>query len=280
MPDADIETGPALARALLEEQHPDLADLPLRRVAEGWDNVVLRLGDDLALRLPRRRVAAQLIRHEQQVLPAIAARVPVAVPAPVRIGTPSARFPFPWSVVPWFTGAPVAGAGLRDDGALADALAAFVAALHVPVEDAPQNPVRGVPLRDRDDAMTERLTLLQDPRLDRLWHEALDVPAWDGPPLQLHGDLHPGNLVQHDGRLVAVVDFGDTTAGDPATDLATAWLTLGPGARERFRDALRPDDGTWARARGWALCMAAALVVDGSPSTAPIGRAALVEVLA
>ncbi|MFD1722704.1 aminoglycoside phosphotransferase family protein [Amnibacterium endophyticum] len=280
MPAADIEAGPEIARALLEEQHPDLARLPLVPVAEGWDNVVLRLGDDLAVRLPRRRVAAALIRHEQLALPAIAARVPVAVPAPVRVGTPTDRFPFPWSVVPWFAGGTVADAGMREDAGLAEALAAFLAALHVPDEAAPENPVRGVPLAARATAMTERLAALDDPRLDARWREALDAAPWSGPRLRLHGDLHPANLVQRDGRLTAVVDFGDTGGGDPATDVATAWLTFGPGARERFRAALAPDAATWTRARGWALCMAAAHVIDGGPTTAAIGRAALSQVLA
>ena len=52
-------------------------------------------------------------------------------------------------------------------------------------------------------------------------------PSWPGPPLWVHGDLHPANLlVTADGTLRAVLDFGDVTAGDPAVDLATAWLTF------------------------------------------------------
>ena len=39
---------------LLAAQLPDLRG-PLRLVANGWDNEVFRLGDSLAVRLPRRR---------------------------------------------------------------------------------------------------------------------------------------------------------------------------------------------------------------------------------
>jgi aminoglycoside phosphotransferase (APT) family kinase protein len=97
----------------------------------------------------------------------------------------------------------------------------------------------------------------------------------------LHGDLHPANLLLRDGRLAAVLDFGDVTAGDPATDLATAWLTFDPPAREAFRGEAAPDAATWRRARGWAVGMATAMVVTAEPASVihRIGEAALQQVL-
>jgi aminoglycoside phosphotransferase (APT) family kinase protein len=74
------------ARRLLAAQHPDLADLSIVSIASGWDNHLLRLGDKLALRFPRRKLAAQLILNEQRWLPQLKERLPLAVPAPVRIG--------------------------------------------------------------------------------------------------------------------------------------------------------------------------------------------------
>ena len=38
---------PPLVTALLEEQHPDLASLPVQLVANGWDNAMFRIGTDL-----------------------------------------------------------------------------------------------------------------------------------------------------------------------------------------------------------------------------------------
>jgi hypothetical protein len=52
------------------------------------------------------------------------------------------------------------------------------------------------------------------------------APGWAGPALWLHGDLHPANVLTADGTICGVIDFGDLFAGDPACDLAAAWILL------------------------------------------------------
>ncbi|RDV43874.1 phosphotransferase [Leifsonia sp. ku-ls] len=282
-PASDIPVDEELVARLLSEQHPDLVG-PLRLVSDGWDNRLFRLGDTLAVRIPRREAAAHLIEHEQRMLPGIAARVSTPVPVPVRVGVPSETFPWPWSVVEWLDGVDGASVGPADRSRLAEPLARFVGELAVPEPDAPRNPVRGVPLAERHETVRLRLRSLAGRRevsgLEQAWREALDAPRWDGPPLLLHGDLHPGNLLlDTSGGLAAVVDFGDVTSGDPATDLATAWLTFDGEARERFRVALPSpaDAATWRRARGWAVAMASALATasDDNPRMASIAHHAL-----
>ena len=44
-PAAEVDVDVPLVAALLRDQHPDLADLPMAVAANGWDNVVVRLGD-------------------------------------------------------------------------------------------------------------------------------------------------------------------------------------------------------------------------------------------
>jgi aminoglycoside phosphotransferase (APT) family kinase protein len=294
---ADLDVTADLARALLAEQHPDLAGLALELVAEGWDNVVLRLGplDDgthLAVRLPRREVAAPLVRHEIEWLPRLAPRLPAAVPAPVRVGVPSdtLAYPWHWAVVPWVPGRRASDLPAEDMRALAAPLAAFYLALHSPAPaHAPHNPVRGVPLRTRDAPVRGRLERGLVPDAERvlaLWERLRGAPVWSGAPSWLHGDPHPGNLVvAEDGTLAAVVDFGDLTSGDPATDLAAGWLVLDAAGREVFRRELAArypaDDPVWLRARAWALCMATSMFESG-PEHAwvrEIGIAALRRVL-
>jgi len=267
-PAAEVDVDVPLVRALLRDQHPDLADLPLTVAASGWDNVVVRLGDLLAVRLPRRAAAAALIEHEQRWLPEIAHRVAavVPVPDPVRTGRPALGYPWAWSIVRWLPGS---AAGARVGGVrVAEALAAFVELLHVPAPpDAPVNAFRAVPLATRSDAVLTRLATTDVHRADELagaWRAAASRPAYAGPPVWVHGDLHPFNVLVDESplgglRLSAVVDFGDVTAGDPAVDLAAAWLVLDQEARRTFRALVTADDDTWARARGWAVSIASAL---------------------
>jgi aminoglycoside phosphotransferase (APT) family kinase protein len=95
----------------------------------------------------------------------------------------------------------------------------------------------------------------------------------------LHGDLHPGNLIYRDGHLVGVVDFGDLCAGDPATDLAGALLTLPYDALQTFFAAYgSTDDATIARTIGWAVVFGTMMVGLGRtsrPRYARVGRRAL-----
>ena len=103
-PTAEVTIDTSVVRSLLQEQHPDLAHLPLIEVGEGWDNKLFRLGGDLAVRIPRRTASATLIEHEQRWLPRLAPRLPLPVPAPLRVGRPGSGFPWSWSVVRWFPG--------------------------------------------------------------------------------------------------------------------------------------------------------------------------------
>jgi aminoglycoside phosphotransferase (APT) family kinase protein len=269
-PAAEVDVDAALVRALLHEQHPDLASLPVERVANGWDNAIFRIGDELGARLPRRALAVPLLLNERRWLPVVAAGLPLPIPVPTRAGEPGAGYPWPWAIGPWLPGAPAEMTPPADPDTAADALGRFVAALHRPAPaDAPPNPFRGVPLAERAERMDEGLDRLgatiDRSRVEARWREALAVPPWPGPPLWLHGDLHPLNLLVAGGRLSGVIDFGDLTAGDPATDLAVAWMMFRGAARDRFRRASGADDDTWRRAHGWALTLGVAFAGGDGP---------------
>ncbi|MDT0268505.1 aminoglycoside phosphotransferase family protein [Streptomyces sp. DSM 44915] len=287
VPAAEVSVSPRLVRELLTDQHPDLAGLDIVVLANGWDNVVCRLGRDHLVRLPRRAASAVLVVNEQRWLPELAAHLPLPVPAPVRVGRPGRGYPWSWSVVPFLPGEIAARTPPADPGAAARALGEFLAELHRPApSDAPGHPARGIPLAGRTARLMAQLPTLADPveraAALRLWEYATAAPAWAGPPGWLHGDLHPANLLVDQGRLSAVLDFGDLTAGDPATDLAVAWMLLPAPYRAEFRDAYgRADDATWVRARGWALALALVFLAHSadSPLMARIGRRTMDAVL-
>lgn len=275
-----------LIRNLLREQHPDLADRPVTLGALGWDNQVWRLGDDLAVRMPwATETADALLRKEHAWLPALAPHLPLPIPVPQRLGEPSERFPRPWLVTTWVPGEPADRAPATRGAEAADTLAAFLTALHRPAPDeAPDGRDRGGPLADTAQSFTQGLAsvvelgLVHDPDAVRaVWEDAAAAPEWPGPRLWLHGDLHPANVLTTDGTVTGVIDFGDLFAGDPAFDLAAAWLLLPDGAADRFHAAYRPgpDAATLRRARGWAVLRALGglLIGDAGVHGRPGGKA-------
>jgi aminoglycoside phosphotransferase (APT) family kinase protein len=279
-------------RRLFRDQFPELAELAITLVGDGWDNVIHRLGDDRLIRIPRRQASAQLIENEQRWLPALAPRLPLPVPVPTHAGRATAYFRWAWSVMPWFTGEPALVHPPHDLIAAAETLAAFVRALHQPAPDnAPLNPVRGGQHAERLDRIVARVVAVDEQGrlpagvagadLVALWRTLADAPVYAGPPVWLHGDLHGLNILARDGRLSAVIDFGDITSGDPATDLAIAWILFDPPARARFRELVGVDGATWTRAMAWALSFAVMYIGAGADDAAmdQMGRSTLAEVL-
>ena len=146
-PAAEIDITEHVVRRLLLEQHPDLADRSLTLVANGWDNAVYRVGDDLVARLPRRQLGADLVEHEHRWLPELAPLLPIPIASPLRCGAPGADYPWRWSICRWFEGSVAADVALGDPPAQALRLGAFVSAMHRPApSDAPVNLFRGQPL--------------------------------------------------------------------------------------------------------------------------------------
>ncbi len=102
-PASEIEIDASLVHSLLAAQYPNLAHLPLHSVGAGWDNAMFRLGDQLCVRLPRRKIAATLIEHEQTWLPQLST-LPIPIPIPYRLGHLGQGYPWKWSILPWPAG--------------------------------------------------------------------------------------------------------------------------------------------------------------------------------
>jgi aminoglycoside phosphotransferase (APT) family kinase protein len=287
MPKAEVEITVELVRALLADQHPDLADREVRFVSEGWDSAIFRLGEDLAVRLPRRAINAALVPEEVKWLPQLAPRLPWPVNAAERVGLPGQGFPWMWAVARWFDGDTWADVPVRDAFEAATILGMFVGALgQAAPPDAPVNPYRGGPLRDRDGPLRERVAQLGS-AIDgadvlALWDDALAAPP-NSARLWVHGDLHPANIIVGNGVLVAVIDWVDLCAGDTAYDLAAAWFCFDdPMAREVFRSSTGvTDEATWVRARACALSHAVACLANSADNARmhAVGRRTLEAVL-
>ncbi|MFW2381995.1 MAG: aminoglycoside phosphotransferase family protein [Acidimicrobiales bacterium] len=286
-PAAEVDISPELVRSLLAAQHPDLAHLEITFLAQGWDNCQFRLGDRLIARLPRRKLAVRLIEHEQVWLPHLAPLLPLPIPAPVRLGSPSELFPWPWSIVPWLQGRDALRSAVLDTRATGEQLGQFFNALHRPAPaDAPENLHRGIPLdhrAERDEAALVALTNqgVVPPMAIDVWRVALGSPPHDGPPLWLHGDPHAGNMIVQDGALVSIIDWGDITSGDPASDLIGFWMLLDEPGRQAGRAALDHGEDTWIRAKGWAVVFAGMLLTNSAdrPDYYDLGLRTIEEVI-
>jgi aminoglycoside phosphotransferase (APT) family kinase protein len=282
--DIDVD----LVSRLIDDQFPRWAGLPLEPVLPwGTDNAIFRLGEALAVRLPRTPTKVGQMEKDAFWLPRLAPHLPVPIPEVVARGRPGDAFPFTWGVYRWLEGEPLAAAD-RDRKQLARDLAAFVLALRaIDAGDGPAARGRGVPLLVREPYVRAAIEALRDEvdteLVTALWDESLAAPDWAGPPLWLHGDLMPGNLLVRGGRLVGVIDFSLLCVGDPATDVMAAWMCLTRETRPLFRDALAVDDASWLRGRGWALSSALLAIPyyrETNPPFTRIARTALAEVLA
>jgi aminoglycoside phosphotransferase (APT) family kinase protein len=285
-PPAEVEIDTGLVRRLLAAQFPKWADLPVRAVpSAGWDNVIFRLGADLAVRLPRRLIGAGQVARQHRWLPVLAGRLPLAIPAVAGMGVPGEGYPWRWTITSWLPGEIAAGRRGLDLATAAVRLAGFIAALRaVDPAGGPASEFRH-DLASRDHVVTSAFEALGDVPYRAAailaWHRARAVPAWDGPPVWMHGDLHPANLLVTDGQLSGVIDFGLLAVGDPAVDLMAAWTFLSGPARRAFRAALPADEATWERGRGWALDLGirCAAYSAGNPLLGEIGRYTISEVI-
>lgn len=282
-----------LVRRLLAAQLPQWADLPLERVASaGTENAIYRLGDELAVRLPYRAAKTTQVDKDHRWLPFLAPRLPLPIPVPLARGAPAEGYPSQWSVCRWLPGETASLDRLADPCRAATELARFVHALQrVDPQGGPapgeHNFHRGVPLAARGGytrAAIARCEGLLDTRaVTAAWERDLAAPAWKEPPVWIHGDLAPGNLLARDGRLSGVIDWGGLGVGDPATELQPAWNLFRGESRAAFRASIAVDDATWARGRGLALSVALVALpyyLETNPAIVRSAREVIDEVVA
>lgn len=261
--EGQIEIGVDTATGLLTSQFPHWSHLPIAPItSSGTDNALFSLGNDMVIRMPRATWATQQVDKEATWLPRLAPHLPLRIPAPLAQGKPDETYPWSWSVCGWIEGEDLHTAKIDDQAKMARDLAAFIKALRrIDSTDGPRsgkhNNHRGVPLEVLAPVVRKSIGELEG-QIDtgaasRAWEDALQVPAWEGDPVWVHGDLQAGNLLAHDGQLCSVIDFGLLGVGDPAVDLIVAWNLLGRESRDVFRQQVDVDEATWARGRGWAL---------------------------
>ncbi|MBJ7336816.1 aminoglycoside phosphotransferase family protein [Mycolicibacterium sp.] len=289
-----LVVSPSTVRALIDEQFPQWRDLPLRRVsASGTVHEIFRLGDGLAARFRLQPDDAKLVwsevRAEAAAARELADRTRFATPEPVAIGAPGRDYPMPWLVQTWLEGT----VAIDDDPSESDGLATDLAEFITGVRRIDTRGRRfsgfgrGGALANHDEWIQECLTrseeLLDVDALARIWQALRELPRGDSPDVMNHGDLLPGNLLVHQGRLTGVLDVGGLSPADPALDLVSAWHLLEAQPRQVMRACLGADDQEWERGKAWAFQQAMGAVwyyVDTNPAFSEVGRRTLSRIIA
>ncbi|HAT2058064.1 TPA: aminoglycoside phosphotransferase family protein [Legionella pneumophila] len=247
---------------LITSQFPHYSNLPVKPVAVGgWDNRTFHLGKDMLVRLPSAEQYELQVEKEQQWLPQLASLLPVPIPTPLAKGMPGEGYPWKWSIYRWLEGETIVSANLSNLNEIAKDLATFLTAFHQIDSSGGPKPgmhsfYRGGDLKIYDPETRQAIDYLKG-KIDtdhatEIWETALNT-SWQGTPVWVHGDISAGNLLVKNGKLCAVIDFGQLSVGDPACDLAITWTLFAGDSRKIFREMLALDKGTWFRGQAWAL---------------------------
>jgi aminoglycoside phosphotransferase (APT) family kinase protein len=289
----EVVVSPELALELVREQFPELGRT-IEPVGYGWDNTAYLVDDDIVFRFPRREIAVPLIAREVHVLPALAPRLPLPIPIPLWAGTPTPRFPWPFSGYRWLPGrtADLAFLSSAERRAAAPVLAEFLRVLHsIPLEglDLPGDEFARTDSERRMPLLIERLQGLESAGIiadGRPWLRLFEADSPElSRPVPVHGDLDERHILVDDAnRVCGVIDWGDVHAGDPGLDLSLLYRFFPAGERDDFRRVYGPIDARTAGvARLRAVFQACTLAffahaTDDAPLL-PAGLAAMRNVL-
>jgi len=265
--DAELVVDEPLVRRLLAE-FPELALDSVEPLSEGWDRSVWLVDGVWVFGFPRRAIVAPGIERELEFLPRLAPHVPLPIPEPVFVGSPSDSFPWPFFGSRFIPGCEAGDAPREVRCARALELAAFLRVLHAR-ETFEAIGASALPLDANGRAdMAERLPRARA-ALDALRSE--DVPAaartilGDAASLPaprheavVHGDLHARQVLVEGPRVTGVIDWVDLGRADPAIDLQFVWSEVDPADRADVLAAYGSvDDEQLLRARVTALWLPA-----------------------
>lgn len=251
-----------LVARLINEQFPEWSHLYIKPVKNGGnDNRTFHLGDQMSVRLPSAAGYAPQVEKEQKWLPILAEKLSLPVSTPIAKGNPNKEYPWSWSIYKWLEGDPLTHNNIDNLNQLAKDLGSFLKELQsIDASGGPlagkHNFYRGGSLsiynKESRNAIENSSGTIDGGLLSEIWSLALDS-EWESEPVWVHGDIAPGNLLAKEGKLCSVIDFGIVGVGDPSCDAAIAWTFFDDTSRRVFKNEINLDEGTWNRARGWAL---------------------------
>ncbi|CAM4060042.1 phosphotransferase [Saccharibacillus endophyticus] len=265
--DAEWEVSEELAHQLISNQFPQLASKRIQKLGHGWDNTVYLVGTEYVFRFPRREVAIHSLTIEKNILPKLKDYCSIEYSLPLFFGEGKYGYPAPFLGYSYLSGEfPI---GLTDEqrAVSATTLAVFLKNLHAfPVRIAEENGVRHdhrnlTDIALRKEKMHQFLSNISSHLSEEEYFalanylKQLSIKKVKPKHTFLHGDLHFKNmLVDKNGKISGIIDWGDINIGHPACDLNVVYSFLPPNARPTFFDVYgEVDEETKLLARLMAI---------------------------
>lgn len=266
-----------LAGKLIMLQFTEIELKEIKQLGEGFDNTVIQINGQFVFRFPRRPIAVTLIQVENQLLPSIAGTFPLAIPEPIFFGKPSTLYPYP------FTGYKMVKGHLPVEGSKANKVesakrfARFLKVLHsFPAERAMRLGVQPDGMMRLDVSYRKKSLMENVSNLLKLGYfeqaqavknfvDALGELDVQHPISLVHGDIHIRNvLLDDEGVLAGIIDWGDVHIGNPAIDFSFLYSYFPKEARRAFFEIYGEiEKETESLARFRAIYMLVTLLVYG-----------------
>lgn len=225
----------AIATELITRNFPQVAIQTALPITRGWDSFVLEVNGELIFRFPMRDDVIPYIEKELGLLPVLEPTLSTPIPHFDYIGHGNANYPYMFVGYRKLNGTALEDSGITPEqlAALAPALATFLSELHsFPVALAIQAGVEAHTPESWRERYRERYIDLQKrafpflnaelrTKSERLWEDFLDNEAiFTFQPVLIHCDLAGEHILCDPvrGVLTGVIDWGDTTIGDPTMD--------------------------------------------------------------
>jgi aminoglycoside phosphotransferase (APT) family kinase protein len=256
----EIEIDDEIAKRLLRNRFPELELLNLNLLGSGWDNQAYLINNSLVFRFPHRKMGGELMDLECTVLEYLSRyRFPLQVPEPKFVAKPDNEFPYTIAGYQMILGKTADSEtwAVEERAANAEPLGSFLSALHKVPTDVPfafGDLLRRADISFRIEKIRQQLANAPAGFL-ALAEELALKPLLSTPPVWVHGDLYSRHLVVDSSKTVCgIIDWGDTHVGDPALDIAIAWMFLPPSSWPTFIEAYGGvDPDTWKRAQFRAM---------------------------
>ncbi|WP_223589649.1 phosphotransferase [Neobacillus bataviensis] len=243
----EIELSSQEASKLIGTQFPQLNPIQISFLGLGFDNTVFKVNNQYIFRFPRRTIAVDLLKTENQLLPHLAKNLNLPIPTPIFFGSPSSTYPWP------FTGYQAVNGEtprqLTEEIRLlsVESIAEFLRTLHqFPIDMAknlhvPNDQLNRLSIPIRRKKLEENVNiavadgLIKNPEVIGNYLKRLKSVEVNQELALVHGDLHFKNLlVDNKGLITGVIDWGDVHIGHRAVDLSIVYSFFPPAGRKRF----------------------------------------------